>query len=151
MINAHKWGFPGGASGKEPTCQCGQMPATQVQSLGGEDPLEKETATHSSILAWETQRTQEPGGLQSMGSPRVRHNGVTGTVGLSICLIETFKLIQKRSTLNPVQYLYYNIWGFLFVCFFFFSHSYPSECVLINHTEKLTSILHTSPLTELQS
>ena len=40
----------------------------QVRSLGGEDPLEKEMATHSSILAWEVPWTEEPGGLQSMGS-----------------------------------------------------------------------------------
>ena len=43
---------------------------TQVQSLGGEDPLEEEMATHSSILAWEIPRTEEPGGLQSMGSQK---------------------------------------------------------------------------------
>ena len=42
-----------------------------VQSLGGEDPLEEEMATHSSILAWEIPWTEEPGGLQSMGSRRV--------------------------------------------------------------------------------
>ena len=41
---------------------------TWVQSLGGEDPLEKEMATHSSILAWEIPWTEEPGGLQSMES-----------------------------------------------------------------------------------
>ena len=46
----------------------------QVQSLGWEDPLEKEMATHSSILAWKTSWTEEPGGLQSMGSQRVRHD-----------------------------------------------------------------------------
>ena len=40
---------------------------TQVRSLGWEDPVEKETATHSSILAWEMPWTEEPGGLQSMG------------------------------------------------------------------------------------
>ena len=45
-----------------------------VQSLGGEDPPEKEMATHSSILAWEIRWTEEPGGLQSMGSQRVRHD-----------------------------------------------------------------------------
>ena len=50
---------------------------TQVQSLGQEDPLEKEMATHCSIHAWKTPRTEEPGGLQSMGSQRVRHNGAT--------------------------------------------------------------------------
>ena len=42
----------------------------QVQSLGGEDPLEKEMATHSSILAWEIPWTEESGGLQSMGSKK---------------------------------------------------------------------------------
>ena len=41
---------------------------TQLQSLGGKDPLEKEMATHSSILAWKISWTEEPGGLQSMGS-----------------------------------------------------------------------------------
>ena len=45
-----------------------------VQSLGREDPLEKEMATHSSILAWEIPRTEEPGGLQYMGSQRVGHD-----------------------------------------------------------------------------
>ena len=47
---------------------------TWVQSLGWEDPLQKEMATHSSILAWRIPRTEEPGGLQSMGSQRVGHN-----------------------------------------------------------------------------
>ena len=50
------------------------MPTMQemwVQSLGREDPLEKEIATHSSILAWEIPWTQKPDGLQSMGSQRV--------------------------------------------------------------------------------
>ena len=47
---------------------------TRVQSLGQEDPLENEIATHSSILAWEILWTEEPGGLQSTGSHRVGHN-----------------------------------------------------------------------------
>ena len=53
------------------------LPASQetwVQSLGREDPLEKGMATHSSILAWRIPWTEEPGGLQSMGSLRVRHD-----------------------------------------------------------------------------
>ena len=49
------------------------MQETQVQSLGPEDPLEKEMATFSSILAWRTPRTEKTGRLQSMGSQRVRH------------------------------------------------------------------------------
>ena len=49
------------------------MQETQVQSLDGEDPLEKEMATHSSILAWRIPWPEEPGGLQSTGSQRVGH------------------------------------------------------------------------------
>ena len=45
-----------------------------VQSLGGEDPLEKEMAARSSILAWKIPWREEPGGIQSMGSQRVAHN-----------------------------------------------------------------------------
>ena len=51
-------GFPGGSDGKETACN----QETQVQSLGGEDPLEKTMATHSSILAWRILWTEEPGG-----------------------------------------------------------------------------------------
>ena len=47
------------------------MRETRVQSLGWEDPLEKETTTHSSTLAWKIPRTEEPGRLQSMASQRV--------------------------------------------------------------------------------
>ena len=50
------------------------MQETQVQPPGWEDPLEKEMATHSSILAWRIPWTEEPGGLQSMGLRRVRHD-----------------------------------------------------------------------------
>ena len=46
---------------------------TQVQSLGQEDPLEEEMVTHFSILAWSIPQTEEPGGLQSMGTQRVWH------------------------------------------------------------------------------
>ena len=53
------------------------MRETRVQSLGGEDLLEKEMATHSSILAWKIPWTEKPGGLQSMGSQRVGHDWVT--------------------------------------------------------------------------
>ena len=51
-----------------------EMQELWFQSLVLEDPLEKEMATHSSILAWKTLWTQEPGGLQSMGSQRVRYD-----------------------------------------------------------------------------
>ena len=47
---------------------------TWVQSLGQEDPLKKEMASHSSLLAWRVPWIEEPGGLQSMGSQGVRHD-----------------------------------------------------------------------------
>ena len=50
------------------------MQETQVQSLGWEDPLEKEMVIHSSTLAWRIPWSEEPGGLQSTGSQRVRHD-----------------------------------------------------------------------------
>ena len=53
------------------------MQDTWVQSLGWEDPLEKEMATHSRILAWEIPWTEKPGGLQSMESQRVGHDSAT--------------------------------------------------------------------------
>ena len=65
-------GFPGGSLVKNPAMQ-----EKWVQSLGQEDLLEKEMATHSSILAWKIPWTEQPGGLQSMGSQRVRHDLVS--------------------------------------------------------------------------
>ena len=55
---------------------------TQVRSLGQEDPLEEETATHSRILAWRIPRTEEPGRLQSMRSQRVGRNCAANTATL---------------------------------------------------------------------
>ena len=66
-------GFPGGTSGKEPTCQCRRCKMC-VRSLGWEDPLEEDLATHSSILTWRSQWTEEPGRLQSTGLKRVGHD-----------------------------------------------------------------------------
>ena len=56
---------------------CLQCRKTRVRSLGGDSPLEKRMATHSSILAWRIPWTEEPGGLLSMGSQRVRHDWAT--------------------------------------------------------------------------
>ena len=60
------------------------MQETQVQSLDWEAPLEKGMATHSSILAWRIPWTEEPGGMQSMGSQRVRHQCETNTFTLTL-------------------------------------------------------------------
>ena len=70
---SHVLGFPGGISGKETACQC-RRHETQVRSLGQENPLEKEMATHPSILAGRIPWTEEPDGLQCTGSQRFRHD-----------------------------------------------------------------------------
>ena len=63
-------GFPSGSVVKNPPA----MQETQVRSLSQDYPLEEEMATHSSILAWKIPLTEVPGGLQSTGSQRLRHN-----------------------------------------------------------------------------
>ena len=68
-------GFPGGSDGKQSTYNVGHPGSIP----GSEDPLEEETATHTSILAWRILCTEEPGGLQSVGLQRVRHNWTTNT------------------------------------------------------------------------
>ena len=70
IIRVFQGGFPSGSDGKASACNMedwGSIP-------GWKDPLEKEMATHSSILAWKIQWTEEHGGLQSIGSQRVRHD-----------------------------------------------------------------------------
>ena len=64
-------GFPGGSAGRESACNAGD--------LGWEDPLEKGTATHFSILAWRIPSTEKPGMLRSMGSQKVRQDWATFT------------------------------------------------------------------------
>ena len=68
-------GFPCSSVSKESACSAGDW----VGSLSWEDPLEKEMATHSSILAWKISWTEESGGLHSMGSQRVGHDWATNT------------------------------------------------------------------------
>ena len=63
-------GVPGGSVVKNPLA----IEETQVQCLGKEDPLEKGMVIHSSTLAWRVPWTEEPGGLQSMGPQRIRHD-----------------------------------------------------------------------------
>ena len=66
-------GFPGASDGKEFACNAGDL--SLIPGLGRS--LEKETATHSSILAWRIPWTEKPGGLESMGLQRVGHDLVT--------------------------------------------------------------------------
>jgi len=84
------------------------MQETWVQSLDQENPLEKEMATPSSILAWENLWTEEPGGLQSMGSQRVRQDLATKQQKLilsSVCLYSLFSPIE--CSLPCIQLLKY--------------------------------------------
>ena len=66
LWTAAQKGFPGGSDGRASACNAGDW--------GQEDPLDKEMAPHSSILAWRISGTGEPGGLPSMGSHRVGHD-----------------------------------------------------------------------------
>ena len=63
-------GLPTWHSGKDSACQCRRHRRHGFNSLGWEDPLEKEMVIHTSILAWETPWTEEPGGLQFTGSQK---------------------------------------------------------------------------------
>ena len=81
------------------------MQETQVPSLGRKDPLEKEVATQSCILAWRIPWTEESGGLQSMGSQRVGHDLVTNTFILSLppfILIHFLAFLRKLGHVSPI-------------------------------------------------
>ena len=67
-------GFPGGANGKEPTCQCRRPKRHWFDPWGQEDTLGEGMATHSSILAWRIPWTEEAGGQQSIMPQRVAHD-----------------------------------------------------------------------------
>ena len=73
-LGAFKTGFSGGAAGKKKKKNHLPMQEMLVWSVGQEDPLKEGMATHSSVLAWRTPWTEEPGGLQSMGSQGVGHD-----------------------------------------------------------------------------
>ena len=72
------------------------MQETYVLSLGQEDALEKDMITHSSILAWKIPQTEEPGGLQSMGSPRIRDDLETA------CVFHQRKKDEQTSSMFPM-------------------------------------------------
>ena len=87
-------GFPGGLVVRN-------LPAvqkTQIQSLGRENPLEEEVATHPSILAWEIPWTEEPGGLQSSGSQGAGHDSVTKHHSRTVFRIQ--QTLKKCNILN---------------------------------------------------
>ena len=77
------------------------MRETQVQSLGGEDPLEKEMASHSSTLAWKIPWTEEPAGLQPMELQRIGHNCVTTETQQHLLLSSSMQWDLDRNVLIP--------------------------------------------------
>ena len=92
--------FSGGPNGKESACNKGDW----VQSLDQEDPLEKGTAIHSSILAWRIPRTEEPGRLQSMESERVAM-----TDQQYWPLKKEFKKKKKEFFISPFAILFFRL------------------------------------------
>ena len=76
----HGCGFPGGSVVKNLPASAGDTGSIP----GQEDPLEKEMATHSSTLSWRSPWTEEPGGQQSMGSQRVKHDWATETAAAAM-------------------------------------------------------------------
>ena len=89
-------GFPCGSEVKK---HLPAMQETRIRSLGQEDPLEKEMATHSSILAWRIPWMEEPGGLQSMGSQsRTRLSDFTFTFKKQIYVLRSLILVKD---INP--------------------------------------------------
>ena len=87
--------FPGGTSGKESTCNAGDA-EMQVQSLGREDLLEEEMATHTSILAWRNPWTEESGGLQSMRSQRAGSD-------LACTLLSSVEYEKRNTASSPLR------------------------------------------------
>ena len=74
LTTKNAMGFPSGASGKEPTCQCRRRKKQGFNPWVGKIPLEEGMAAHSSFLAWRNPWTEEPARLWSIGSQRVEHN-----------------------------------------------------------------------------
>ena len=90
------------------------MRETWIQSLGLEDPLEKEMATHSSTLAWRIPWTEEPGGLQSTGSQSVGHDWVT-SLSLSYVSIYVYKCVYMYFYVHTSMYLYISSYVFIII------------------------------------
>ena len=120
------------------------MQETRVQSLGQEDPLEKEMATHSSTLAWKIPRTEERGRLQSMGSQRVRHDWVTSLslsaffmVQLSRAYMTTGKTIAltRRTFVSKVMSLLFNTLSRLVTAFL------PRRSVVISWLQSPSAVI----------
>ena len=126
---------------------------TWVQSLGWKDPLEKGMATHSSILAWKILWTEEPGGLQSMGSQRVRHDWVTSLFSFfpvflvkSITTHQLFISEMQKSVLIPSGPSSHETQSNLVNTPNFLLNSYLSfPLIVYPHQYEIQSIYHNHP------
>ena len=109
------------------------IPATQVQSLGWEDPLEEEMATHASILAWRIPWTVEPSGLQSMGSQRFGQDWTTNTFTVGVQLF-TFSYGDKQR----VQWEELRLWGGIREMWVSFLPLTLTSCVILGRLHDLS-------------
>ena len=137
-------GFPGGAVVKNLSA----IQETWVQSLGQEEPLEKGMATHSSILAWESPWTEEPGRLQSMGSQRVRYDWAHsfcidfGIDHLVMSMCRVVSCVVGRGHLPwPVHSL-----GKTLLAFALLHLVFKGQTCLLLHVSLDFQLLHSNPL-----
>ena len=111
MLSNNTLGLPTWLSGKQSACKCRRCRIFGFDPWVKENPLEEEMATHYRILSWRIPWTEEPGGLQSMESQRVRHNWVTEHAGRSTYLsssntfyfpsVQFSSVAQSCPTLQP--------------------------------------------------
>ena len=124
---------------------------TRVRSLGWEDPLEKEIATHSSTLAWKIPWTEEPGSLQSMGSQRVGHDWVTKLCTLRLWN-QNAKENQSHTAIKALNHSPSVVYFLLPLFFFFVCLSPAAACwvflttlgLVLPYLHKLAQTLHNS-------
>ena len=151
--------FPDSSAGKKSTCNAGDLGLIP----GQEDPREKETATHSSILAWEIPRAAEPGGPQSMGSQRVRHDRVQhaciythpqSTIMCNYIYIHTHIYIYIRSRrLKTIPLVNFECWqagGTLFSLHIYIFWSKGEKSVLTHQNPFFQVTLSTLALVAMQ-
>ena len=133
------------------------MQETHVWSLDWKDPLEKRMATNSSILAWRIPWTEEPGGLQSMGSQRVGHDWATNTFPffpLSSNILWNSLIHLTAYCLSPLEYKYQRVQSFCGCMYFVYwciprnwnIGRYPLSTFLIAKGNYIMSIILFMPL-----
>ena len=122
------------------------MQETRVQSLGLEDPLEKEMATHSSILVWKIPWTEKPGWLLSMGSQRVGHDWVTSlSIYHCLCCDQLFKRFVVVSAISTTLWTNKKWLHFAQVASVQFGSWHPTPLLLPGKSHGQRSLVGCSP------